>query len=150
MLFVAEHDCLETSLPLTQHRHDDLRHGLYTMYTDWIVVDNYTKEIELKECWACRRKGKGNTCLIKGRRILPRDPINPESRYKILPPNGGANGGGNGGHGGGSGRRHDDDDDDDTDRNGGRHGDGYEDEEVSCWLPAFRRSNADDAGEALR
>ncbi|RSH87340.1 hypothetical protein EHS25_003249 [Saitozyma podzolica] len=126
------------------YTHDDLRHGLYTMYTDWIVVDKDTKEIELKECWACRRKGRGDICLIKGRRILPRDPTNPDSRYRILPPNGGGGnggggnggggngGGGNGGHGGGSGRRGDDgdeDEDDGDDRDGGRHGDGYDDEE---------------------
>jgi hypothetical protein len=104
------------------------------MYTDWIVVDKDTKEIELKECWACRRKGT-DIYLIRGRRILSRDPTNLDSRYRILPPNGG----GNGGHGGGSGRRGDDgdeDEDDGDDRDGGRHGDGYEDEEVSCCLPA--------------
>lgn len=124
------------------------------MYTDWVVTDPHTKEIELKECWACRRKGKGQICLIKGRRILPRDPTDPDSRYRILPPNGGGNGGGgnggggnggggNGGHGGGNGYSNDDGDDDD-DGDGSRKRDGYEEKEVNCCRP----SDANDAGEA--
>lgn len=98
---------------LTRYSHDDLRHGLYTMYTDWVVIDPYTKEIEMGECWACRRMGKGSICLIKGRRIRPRDPTDPDSRYRILPPNGGGQGGPGGGHQHGHGNDEDEEEDED-------------------------------------